>query len=63
VHSVNAVRQIEIHTAETLVPDPSPSEVETSIAKLRRYKYPGSDTIPAELIQARGETYTHFYLE
>jgi hypothetical protein len=38
-----------------LVPDPSPFEVEIAIAKLKRYKSPGSDKIPAELIQAGGE--------
>jgi hypothetical protein len=54
-HRVSDVRQIEIHTAEPLVPDPSPSEVEIAIAKLKRYKSPGSDEIPAELIQAGGE--------
>jgi hypothetical protein len=31
------VRQIEIDTAEQLVPEPSPSEIETDIAKLKRY--------------------------
>jgi hypothetical protein len=36
-------RQIEIYTAEPLVPDPSPFEVEIAIAKLKRYKSPGSD--------------------
>jgi hypothetical protein len=55
VHRVSAVRQTEIHTAEPLVPDPSP-EIEFSIAKLKRYKLPGSDQIPAELIQVGGET-------
>jgi hypothetical protein len=30
--------------------------MEISIAKLKKYKSPGSDQIPAELIQARGET-------
>jgi hypothetical protein len=44
-----------MHTAELLVPDPSP-EVEIPIAKLKRYKSPGSDQILAELIQAGGET-------
>jgi hypothetical protein len=52
VHRVSDVRQIEIHTAERLVPDPSPSEVEIAIAKLKMYNSPG----PAELIQAGGET-------
>jgi hypothetical protein len=37
------------------VPDPSPSEGEIVIAKLKRYKSPGSDQIPAELIQTGGE--------
>jgi hypothetical protein len=46
-HRVSDVRKIEIHTAEPLVPDPSPFEVETAIAKLKRYKSPGSDEIPA----------------
>jgi hypothetical protein len=41
----------QIPTAELLVPDPSPFEV----AKLKRYKSPGSDQIPAKLIQAGGE--------
>jgi hypothetical protein len=36
VHRVSDVRQIEIHTAELLVPDPSPSEVEIDIAKLKK---------------------------
>jgi hypothetical protein len=52
VHRVSDVRQIEIHIAEPLVPDPSPFEVEITIAKLKRYKLLGSDEIPAELIQA-----------
>jgi hypothetical protein len=56
VHRVSDVRQIEIHTAELLVSDLSPFEGEIAIAKLKRYKSPGSDQIPAELIQAGGET-------
>jgi hypothetical protein len=44
------VRQIEIHTAEPLVP-----EVEIVIAKLKKHKSPGCDKIPAGLIQAGGE--------
>jgi hypothetical protein len=32
------VRQIEIHTGEPLVPDPSPFEAEIAIAKLKRFK-------------------------
>jgi hypothetical protein len=55
VHRVSDVRKIKIHTAEPLVPDPRPFEVEIAIEKLKRYKLPGSDEIPAERIQARGE--------
>jgi hypothetical protein len=54
VHRVSDLRQIGIHTAESLVQDPSPFEVEIAIAKLRRYKSPGSVQIPAELIEAEG---------
>jgi hypothetical protein len=43
VHGVNNVRQTEIHTAESLVPEPSSSEVEIAIEKLKRYKSPGID--------------------
>ncbi|PNF20312.1 hypothetical protein B7P43_G13698, partial [Cryptotermes secundus] len=35
VHWVSDVKQIEMHTAELLVPDPSPFQVETAIAKLK----------------------------
>jgi hypothetical protein len=42
--------------AEPFVPGPSWLEVEIAIAKLKKYKSPGSDQIPAELIQAGGET-------
>jgi hypothetical protein len=54
-HRISDVRQIEIHTAEPLVPDPIPFEVDIAIAKLERYKSPGSEQIPPEFIQA-GET-------
>jgi hypothetical protein len=54
VHNVSDVSQIEVHTAEPLVPGPSRLEVEIAIAKLKKYKSPGSDQIPAELIQAHG---------
>jgi hypothetical protein len=53
---VSDVKQTEIHRAELLVPDHSPSEVENTIAKLKRYKPPGSDEIPAQLIQAGAQT-------
>jgi hypothetical protein len=56
VHGVKDVRQTEIHTAESLVPEPSSYEVEIAIEKLKRYKSPGIDQIPAELVQAGGDT-------
>jgi hypothetical protein len=46
VHNVGDVRQIEVHAAEPIVPDPSRIEVEIVIAKLKKYKSPGSDQIP-----------------
>jgi hypothetical protein len=55
VHNVSDFRQIEVQTVEPLVPGPSRLEVEIAIAKLKKYKSPGSDQIPAELIQAVGE--------
>jgi hypothetical protein len=56
VHGVHDVRQIDIHTAEPLVPESSLVEVEIAIGKLKRYISPGTDNIPAELIKAGGET-------
>jgi hypothetical protein len=35
-HRISDVRQIEIHTAELLLPDPSPFNVESAIAKLKK---------------------------
>jgi hypothetical protein len=43
VHNVSDVRQIEVHTAEPLVPGSSPLEVEIAIAKSKKYKSPDSD--------------------
>jgi hypothetical protein len=55
VRNVSDVRQIEVHTAEPLVPSPSRPEVEIAVVKLKKYESPASDQIPAELIQAEGE--------
>jgi hypothetical protein len=55
VHNISVVRQIGVHTAEPLVPGPSRLEVEIAIAKYKKYKSPGSDQIPVELIQSGGE--------
>jgi hypothetical protein len=47
-------RHTEFHTAEPFLPEPIAVEVEVAIRKLKRYTAPGSDQIPAELIQAGG---------
>ena len=56
VHGVNDVRQTEIYTAEPLVREPSASEVELAIEKLKSHKSPGVDQIPADMIKAGGKT-------
>jgi hypothetical protein len=45
-----------IYTTEPLVPEPSASEVELAIEKLKSHKSPRIDQIPAELIKAEGKT-------
>jgi hypothetical protein len=55
VHNIRDVRQIEVHTVEPSVLSPSRLEVEIAIAKLKKYKSPGSDQISAELTQPGGE--------
>jgi hypothetical protein len=64
IHGVNDVRQTEVHTAESLVPEPSAVEVEMAIEKLKRHRSRGIDQIPAESIKAggrkiRSETHKH----
>jgi len=60
VHGAKDVGQAEIYTAEPLVPEPSASEVELAIGKLKSHKSSGIDQIPAEMIKAGGRT---IYLE
>jgi hypothetical protein len=61
VHGVHDVRQMDIHTVEPLVPEPSLVEVEIAIGKLKSYKSPVTVIIPAELIKAGGETYSEIH--
>ena len=56
IHGVNDVRQIELHTAEPLVPEPSVFEFDSTIEKINSHKAPGINQIPAELIKAGWRT-------
>jgi hypothetical protein len=58
VQWVEGSRQTEIQTAEPFVLEPSMSEAEVAIGKLKRYKSPSADQIPAELSQAVGGNIT-----
>jgi hypothetical protein len=51
VQGPGGIRQTKIHTAEPFVPEPSATD-EVAIRKMKRYKAPSCDQIPAELIQA-----------
>jgi hypothetical protein len=51
VVDVSDVRQMELHTAEPLVPGPSRLEVEIATGKLKKYKSLGGDQTQVELIQ------------
>ena len=60
MHGVKNDEQAKIHTAEPLVPEPSASVFELAIDKLKSYKSPRIEQIPAEMIKAGGRT---IYLE
>jgi hypothetical protein len=45
-----------MHIAESLVPQPSCFELEIAVVMLKRYKLSVTEQIPAELIQAVGNT-------
>jgi hypothetical protein len=45
-----------MHTAELILHKPSYFEVEADIGNLKRYKSPGADQIPAEMIQTGSNT-------
>ncbi|KAJ4438181.1 hypothetical protein ANN_14120, partial [Periplaneta americana] len=60
--SRNDQDEIEIQTAEPFIPEPTLSEVEIAIENLKKYKSPGIDQIPAELIQEGGSAlYSEIY--
>jgi hypothetical protein len=54
VQGVGDIMQTEIQTAEPFVPESSISKAVAAVRKLKRYKSPGVDQIPAELIQVGG---------
>jgi hypothetical protein len=61
VHGDHDVRQMDIHMAEPLVPQPSLVKVEIAIGRLKSYKSPGTGQIPAELIKAGVKHYVLRY--
>jgi hypothetical protein len=54
IHGVHDVRQMAMHMAEPLMPEPSLVKVEIAFGKLKRYKSPCTDQIPAEPIKTGG---------
>jgi hypothetical protein len=62
IQGIDDIRQVDILKAEPLVSEPNLVEVEIAIGKLKSYKSPGIDQIPAELIKTAGETlYSEIY--
>jgi len=55
VYGPNNIWQTEMHIAGSLVSEPSFFDVEIAAEKLRRYKSPDTEKIPAELMQAVGK--------
>jgi len=51
VHRVHEARQTELHATEPLLPEPSVFHVEMAIEKIKYYKSPGINQVPAELIK------------
>jgi hypothetical protein len=56
VPGVHDVRQMDTHTAEPLVPEPSLVEAEIGVGKVKQAKSLGTDKILAKLIKAGDET-------
>jgi hypothetical protein len=57
VYGSHDIRQMDIHTAEPLIPEPSLFEVEIPTGNLKSYKSPGTDQIRVELIKDGGGKY------
>ena len=57
MHGVNDIKHMDIHTAKTLVPEPSAFEVQLAVEKLQSHKSLGTGQIPAELIKAGVEQF------
>jgi hypothetical protein len=53
VHEADGDRQTKMHTAEPVLPESSAFGIEAATGKMKGYKLPGSDHIPAKPIQAR----------
>jgi hypothetical protein len=56
VQGIKDFKQIEMHTAEQLAPEPSCFEVESGIERVKIYKSPDIDQILAELFKTRVNT-------
>jgi hypothetical protein len=56
VYAIHDVMQMDIHTAEPIIPEPTLVAVEIAIGKLKSYKSLGTDQIQAKLMKAGGET-------
>jgi len=52
--SMCGTEEFKIYTAEPWIPEPSEIEVEMSVKKLKKFRSPEIDNIPAELIKAGG---------
>jgi hypothetical protein len=63
VLGVDYVREIDMHTAEPLVPEPNCLHIATAIEQLKRYESPGIDQISAELVEVVGNTLCFEFLK
>jgi hypothetical protein len=63
VHGIHDVRQMDIHTDKSLVPEPTLVELETDTGKMETYETPGNDQTPAEFINILDTKMYSFYME